>query len=159
MATKKKRSRPPAKRAAATATTGGGANLDRRERKEEARRAREAERKRSARLRGDPASTDLRDRGRRAAGRPVVPHQGRRRQAALGRRRRGCASGGMLRGADAGGVGARWSAPGIGPGLHVSGSSRDLGLPRPRAPAPDPPRVHHAPCGRRKPFTRWSTAP
>jgi hypothetical protein len=48
---KKKRSRPPARRSpeAASSGPGGGANIDRRERKDEARRAREAERKRIAR--------------------------------------------------------------------------------------------------------------
>jgi Protein of unknown function (DUF3105) len=51
MAKKKKRPRPPARRGAEAATggPGGGANLDRRGRKDEARRARESERKRIAR--------------------------------------------------------------------------------------------------------------
>jgi hypothetical protein len=51
MAKKKKHPRPPARRGpeAAAGGPGGGANLDRRDRKDEARRARESERKRIAR--------------------------------------------------------------------------------------------------------------
>jgi Protein of unknown function (DUF3105) len=49
MAKKKKRQRPPARRGPVATAGGGGANLDRRERKDEARRARDAERKRAAR--------------------------------------------------------------------------------------------------------------